>query len=355
MKTPPQIKIATFNVEWMVNLFDNGQPTLLTKQSKKTPGLGAKPKNPQGVADRIASVILDLKADIVGISEGPPLKAQMETFVREKLGDRFVVYSMPDGPQSVHILVRRPIARTVSITQLPESDRVFQRLRTVKSYYRFGNVRKAHKARFTRLPVILRLKRKGKVTEIMALHTKSKISELKKARDWDKKSPKEIISAINSRQKLSIEMNVIRKYIAHRLYSKAADSVIVMGDLNDGIARDVVDDTYLLHSIVHELRGAFHHETALMRHVLTPEQLQKATYAWTVEFRDATNKGKKTRVLLDHMLFSPRCHEGGTVCFVAGTGCVEHEIYRKHVSKNGKTRDDRPSDHTPLSAKFVLA
>ncbi len=350
-----EIKIATFNVEWMVSLFKNGQPELLTRASKKTPGLGSKPKNPQGVADRIARVITDLDVDVLGICEGPPLKSQMETFVKEKLGGTYVVYSMEDGAQSVHMLVRKHLVRGIKITQLPRSDRVFQRLRNAKrQYYRFGNVRTVYSARFTRLPVILRVERKGKITEIMTLHTKSKISELKKAADWQKKTPKAVISAINSRQKLSIEMNVIRKYIAHRLYSRKADSVIVMGDLNDGISRDVVDDTYLLHSIVHELRGAFQHDIALMRHVLTPEQLQNKSYAWTVEFRDPTNKGKPTHVLLDHIVYSPRCHEGGTICFIPESGCIERYVYNKHVSGAGNSRDDRPSDHAPLSAKFAL-
>jgi hypothetical protein len=91
-----------------------------------------------------------------------------------------------------------------------------------------------------------------------------------------------------------------------------------------------------------------------MRHVLTPKQLQTKSYAWTVEFRDAANSGKKTRVLLDHILYSPRCREGGTLCFIDGSACIEHEVYRKNVSRDGASRDDRPSDHTPLSAKFAL-
>src|SRR5713226_7971629 len=142
----------------------------------------------------------------------------------------------------------------------------------------------------------------------MIVHTKSKFSNLKKAMQWQKKNRAVIIDAIAARQKLSIEMNVIRKYIAYRLHSQKAESVIVMGDMNDGVARDVVDDTYLLHSIVHELRGAFHHELALMRHVLTGQQLQRKTYAWTVEFKDPARHGRDTKVLLDHILFSPKCH-----------------------------------------------
>jgi hypothetical protein len=130
--------------------------------------------------------------------------------------------------------------------------------------------------------------------------------------------------------------------------------VIVMGDLNDGITRDVVDESYLLHSIVHELRGAFHHEIALMRHVLTPDQLQRKNEAWTAEFNDPARGGKMTRVLLDHIVFSPKCWNGGQICFVQETGKVEHAAYDKFVVNKGKTRDDRPSDHKPLSGKFML-
>ena len=250
-------------------------------------------------------------------------------------------------------------ADTITLSQLESHlwEAANRRLRDPKNpklYYKFGNVANAHKARFTRLPVILRVERQNKVTEIMTLHTKSKISDLKKASDWQSKTPDKIISAINSRQKLSIEMNVIRKYIAHRLYSDAADAVIVMGDFNDGISRDIVDETYLLHSIVHELRGAFHHDVALMRHVLDSRQLQKKSEAWTVEFRDAAQGGKNTRVLLDHMLYSPKCHEGGCIRFVPGSGCIERAIFNRHVAGKGNSRDERPSDHIPLSAKFAL-
>jgi hypothetical protein len=349
-----QIKIATFNVEWMVNLFKTGKPDLLTQQNKRSPGLGSKPKDPQGVADRIAGVIKGLDADVIGICEGPPLKSQMQTFVREKLGNRYAVYSMEDGSQSVHALVNKRLNRGVRISQLPRSDKVFERLRSARSFYKFGSVKTPQKSRFTRLPVILRIERKGKVTELMVVHTKSKISDLKKAIEWEKKKAGPVISAIASRQKLSVEMNVIRKYIAYRLYSEAAESVIVMGDMNDGITRDVVDDTYLLHSIVHELRGAFQHDVALMRHVLNSRQLQRKSESWTVEFRDATNKGKPTRVLLDHMLYSPKCYEGGAICFSRDSGTIERAAYNKFVANKGKSRDDRPSDHIPLSAKFAL-
>jgi hypothetical protein len=254
----------------------------------------------------------------------------------------------------VHALVHKRLSKKIKITQLPRTDKVFDRLRTVRPFYKFGNVKEQKNGRFTRLPVILRLERKGTTTEVMVVHTKSKISELKKAAQWEKKDQEAVISAIFSRQKLSLEMNVIRKYIAHRLYTRAAQGIIVLGDMNDGVTRDIVDESYLLHSIVHELRGAFHHELALMRHILSGKQLQTKSYAWTAEFRDPAAGGKNTRVLLDHMIYSPACHAGGKLCFVRKSGQIEHAAYDRHVTGKGNSRDERPSDHKPLSARFAL-
>jgi hypothetical protein len=351
---PREIKIATFNVEWMVNLFKPKKPDLLTRQNKHTAGLGSKPKDPQGVANRLAGVIRAVDPDILGICEGPPLKSQMQRFVKEKLGNDYTVYSMEDGSQSVHALVHKRLRRGIKVSQLPKTDKVYERLRAVRTFYKFGNVRDPQKGRFTRLPVILRVERKGKTTEIMVVHTKSKISDLKKASQWEKKDKNAVLSAILSRQKLSVEMNVIRKYIAYRLYSDNAEGVIVMGDMNDGVTRDIVDETYLLHSIVHELRGAFQHELALMRHILSGRQLQRKRDTWTVEFKDPAAGGKNVRVLLDHMIFSPACYDGGKLCFVKDSGRVEHQAYDRHVTKKGNSRDERPSDHKPLSARFAL-
>jgi hypothetical protein len=149
-------------------------------------------------------------------------------------------------------------------------------------------------------------------------------------------------------------MNVIRKYIAHRLYSENAEGVIVMGDLNDGVTRDILDESYLLRSAVHELRGAFHHELALMRHVLNGGQLQRKRDAWTAEFKDPAAGGRNARVLLDHMIFSPACYAGGKVRFVKDSGQIEHTAYDRHVARKGASSDGRPSDHKPLSARFAL-
>jgi hypothetical protein len=91
-----------------------------------------------------------------------------------------------------------------------------------------------------------------------------------------------------------------------------------------------------------------------MRHVLNGRQLQRKNDAWTAEFKDPHAGGRTKRVLLDHVIFSPACHDGGKVSFVKDSGRVEHAAYDRHVSKKGASRDERPSDHKPLSARFAL-
>jgi len=345
------IKFSTFNVEWMVHFFQRG-----TDAWRKGPasGLGSKPKDPQACAARIAGVIRRLDADIVGICEGPPKRSQLQLFVNTFLDGEYEVYSAEDGAQSVHALVRRRLKKKLKVSQLPLSDAVYKQLAKPRFFHAFGEVKDATRARFTRKPVVLRLEHGGTVTEVMTLHTKSKFSRLKSPEDWVTRRSAAVKDAILARQKLSIEMDTIRKYIAHGLHSRRCDGVIVMGDLNDGMVRDTIDGSYLLHSIVHELRGAFHHEVALMRHVFSMQQFDRPAQAWTVEFRDATRPGKKTRVLLDHILFSPRVHEGGKITFVPNSGRVEHEAFAAHARTPIRTRDDRPSDHRPVSALFRL-
>ena len=60
----------------------------------------------------------------------------MRRFVEEKLDNAYAVYSMEDGAQSVHALVRKDLAQRVRITQLPRSDKVYGRLNAVRPFYR---------------------------------------------------------------------------------------------------------------------------------------------------------------------------------------------------------------------------
>jgi len=343
------MKVASFNGEWMTKLFVGTKAKFYQGPSKKG-GPGAKPKNVQVVSHRIAEVIKSLKAHVVGIVEGPPRKKQMELFVKEHLAGKYTVYSAESGSQSNHILVHQKCP--VQMSQVPETDDIYKHLSRKVEYYHWDEVAKATLEDFTRKPAVLRFKIDTKRYELMLFHTKSKISKLKRKEQYNQRDKKAIISALRSRQKLSAEMAAVRRYLSHAILSKRVEGCILMGDLNDGPHRDIFERHFLIHNIVDELRGGFHRELALMHHAF-PLKFLDGKLAYTAEFSDPTRGGKLTKVLLDHILVTTSIYRGEANLQLDRTkGKIEHNVYENQLDNNGKTRDDRPSDHRPVSAVF---
>lgn len=345
-----EFKIASFNAEWMVNLFKKDKAEFWPDISRAR-GIGRKPKNVPIVCERIAGVINEIKADIIGIEEGPPLKAQMEKFVKDYLKDKFTVYSMPDGRQSNHALVRKGLP--ITVRQVPASHSIYRHLSKKIEYYTWGEVKKARLDHFTRKPVVLQMERSGRTIELMVFHTKSKISKLRRKKQWATRDKAVIVDALRSRQKLSAEMAAIRRYLTHAILSNRATGCIVMGDFNDGPLRDIFEQQFLIHNIIDELRGGFHREFALMHHALPQERLVGKN-AFTAKFSDPTREGKTVKTLLDHILVSTSIYEGGAPFrLVKKKGKIEHEAYENHLKGAGRKPDDRPSDHRPVSAVLL--
>ena len=344
-----EIKVASFNVEWMTKLFVGTKAKFYQGPSKKG-GPGAKPKNVQLVSKRIAEVIKSLKAEVVGIVEGPPRKEQMELFVKQYLSGKYTVFSAENGSQSNHILVHQNCP--VQMPQVPETDDIYKHLSRKIEYYHWDEVAKATLEDFTRKPAVLRFKIGTKRYELMLFHTKSKISKLKRKEQYTQRDKKAIVSALRSRQKLSAEMAAVRRYLSRAILSKRVDGCILMGDLNDGPHRDIFEKHFLIHNIVDELRGGFHRELALMHHAFSLKYLD-GKLAYTAEFSDPTREGKLTKVLLDHILVTTAIYKGeANLKLSQRRGKIEHTVYEGQLDNNGKNRDDRPSDHRPVSAVF---
>ena len=347
-----KIKIATFNVEWMVNLFKQGKAEFWEAECKSR-GLGRKPKDVPMVCSRLAGVIRDMKADIIGIEEGPPRRDQLERFVSDYLGSEYDVYSMPDGRQSVHALVRRGLP--VAVEQLPASHRIYRHLSRKLEYYTWGEVRKSRLEKFTRKPVVLSLRHAGWTIEVMVAHTKSKFCSLKRKKQWTSRDKAVIVDALKARQKLSAEMAAMRRYITHGILSQRVAGCILMGDFNDGPNRDIFEEKFLLHNIVDELRGGFHREKALVHHALPQAELVGKN-GYTAEFRDPTRNNKMVRVLLDHILVTGGFFSrGAPIRLRRNSGKIEHAAYNRHTRGCGRQAHERPSDHRPVSAVFTVS
>ncbi|MEP3630550.1 MAG: endonuclease/exonuclease/phosphatase family protein [Hyphomicrobiales bacterium] len=335
-------KLTTWNIEWMNRLFDLKSSTT---KLKKTPAVIE-------TCERIAGVIKDISPDILGIQEGPASKARMAHFVREYLDDGYEVYSVPSGTQSNHALVKKGL--DIEVKQLPMSHKVYTYLSRNVEFYTWSEVKKQSSKKIPRKPVVLSLNPPDKPdekVELMIFHTKSKISDLRSKKQWENRDVEAIVDALRSRQRLSGELAAVRRYLTHAILSKRAEGCIVIGDLNEGPNRDIFEEKFLLTNIVDELRGGFHREEALMHHALEREWLDPdRALAYSAEFRDPTQDGKKVKTLLDHIMVSTSIRHGKAPFKIrAKDGLIEHDLFEKHVKNSGNKRNERPSDHVPVT------
>ena len=91
-----------------------------------------------------------------------------------------------------------------------------------------------------------------------------------------------------------------------------------------------------------------------MHHALGDEFL-RGKKAFTAEFKDPTQNNKIVKVLLDHVLVTTGIYERKTNLRLDHKSArIEHDAFEKYTDNNGKTRDDRPSDHRPVSATFNI-
>lgn len=345
------LRIATYNIEWMNNLFVKGEAKLRTKPGK---GMGRFPSDPRGVAERIAGVIADLDAHIIGVQEGPARLSQMQFFADEFLDGRYRASGVESGTQSIYALVRDDCP--VKATPYDSSSVYFKRLGKPVQFQPWGEVNRAKKYSMARFPALLRLARADdkEPIHVVVAHTKSQFTKGFTKAKFEAREPKAMHEAIFSRQKLSADVAALRRHITNVILERQnASGAIVMGDLNDGFTRNVFETEFLLQSLVDELRGSFRRQSALLDHVLDEAQLRKKE-AFTVEFRSAEKRGI-TRELIDHILVTPALRDHGFWLQVKpGAARIAHDISKAHTSGTGAKADDRPSDHIPVFADFTV-
>jgi endonuclease/exonuclease/phosphatase family metal-dependent hydrolase len=358
----PEIKIAAFNVEWMISIFGGlwqgcQNPYIPAHFSgKNIGGIWLDPiDDVPALCERIAGIIQDVGAQIIGIEEGPPLKEQMEVFVQRFLNDAYVVHHSNSKMQSICALVHRSI--TDQVTAFAPDDLETENFRSKVPYYKWGNIavdeRKFHK--FDRLPLVLNFQPEGnKELKMVVVHTKSKYSKLKTREQWESRDREAILDALDAREALSAEVLCLRRYLDKQLAPPMDDrSIIVMGDFNDGPFADLLESEFLIHNIIDELAGSMLQPMCHFRHAMAPDVLATAA---TTRFPDPLNEGKIAEELIDHILVSPGIWQGKAVFQLKPGSCrVETDAYNKHNQDVGPVRERclRPSDHMPVSAIFI--
>lgn len=361
------LKIATFNIEWMVSVFGGRWTDWDGSIPPAFPGrtLGGVRLAP--IADvpalcrRIAGVITAVKPKILAIQEGPPRHDQMVLFVRDYLKDAFVVHSSNPRNQALHVLVHKSIADKV--TSFAHDGPETAAFRAGIPYYPWGSITEAQKEvhKFDRRPLVLDFApAPGKRLRIINVHTKSKFSKLKTPQQWLDRDPEAILDALTTRQKLSAEVHRLREYLVADLAASdpadpadpanlPPDACIVLGDFNDGAYAELIEREFLIHNILDELTGSLLDPDAFFKHAMPPAEIRKA---FTVSFPDPLEGGAMVDELIDHILLSPGLWQTRRPFkLVAGSCKVEHAAWKQFdASDAARRRGDRPSDHRPLSA-----
>jgi len=305
-----------------------------------------------GLCQRIAAGIQTVDPDVLFVEEGPPLQEQMELFVKKFLGDEYVVHRSNRTDQAIHALVRKSLAQKVKVW-LPTGSTPQKLWRNVP-FYPWGKIAAADRKQHSlaRYPLLLRAKlAPGQDLILGGVHTKSKFSLLKTKKQWNDRgtNPAPVLDALSSRQKLSAEVARLREALTSIVaVGPEQASVAVVGDFNDGPFKDLMENEFLIKSILDELVGSFLDPNTYFKHAMDPALLASAS---TTRFSDPLQDGQIVAELIDHIIVSPAIWSGlGAYQVKAGSCQVEEAAWQMGVVGNpDASRDNRPSDHKPVS------
>lgn len=276
----------------------------------------------------------------------------MALFVATFLNDDYVSYRSNRADQAIHALVRQSLADAIK-PWLPGGKTPQQLWRNVP-YYPWGTIAAADRKQHSlaRYPLLLRADLgPGQDLILGGVHTKSKFSQLKTKQQWDNRAtnPEPVLDALSSRQKLSSEVARMRAVLSSVISAGPMQaSVVVVGDFNDGPFHDLMEQEFLTKNILDELVGSFLEPNMYFKHAMEPAVLASAA---TTRFKDPLQGGAVVEELIDHVVVSPSVWSGlGAYKVKVGSCQVEAAPWQMGVVGDpDAARDNRPSDHKPVS------
>jgi endonuclease/exonuclease/phosphatase family metal-dependent hydrolase len=304
----PSLRIASYNAEWMVRLFQTNSDVPWSKQNTK-PDAGNKGAS-QAYQNyirscKIARVIQTINPDIIGICEGPPSFNHLKKWVDEFLPDSGYKVIMAEddflseGEQQLAVLCReedeqrgfeiKARARHIrSATRRPFNGKfVFDtdddRIKEIYEFYR------------PPLEVEVRIEGISKSAKIIVAHLKSKaIFDRMDIIHYENES-------MRNRRKLYAETSWIRKRVEE--YLKDSHPVIVMGDFNDGAGTDYYERKFGKSSAEIVMGTMWEPERLLLNAIGEPKW---GDFGWepsTTRYQDIFTHDY-VNALIDHILLS---------------------------------------------------
>ena len=372
------MKLTTWNAEWLDSHWGVVSGRYAPGQSlfpHKAPEL----QHARTKIDALRALVEKLNSDIIFLCEAPEGAENMRAFAAAELPEYDVVERTEGadyevgGRQWLWFLVKKAFADQTSPLLLDheiwrnfaaagspsirsdgEWSVALPRLRN------FGDIedvpvstRERHK--YFRHPQVLRFTFGGMIHEVIGLHLKSKFTgSTPRARKEDetfddyaelKTVKRYLAKAHGARVKLSSEASNVRAYIDQRFSQEADPSIFVVGDLNDGPGKELMEREYLLHDLLSNLQGEVFFARRFLNHALFD---QPGALRWTADFKDPIDPDRNPHILLDHILFTQGLTSGGnsTLRVHAHAGRVEHLAFEEVESLFGA---GSLSDHRPVS------
>lgn len=366
------IKITSWNVEHAdktLSALDNQSPNVRKAAEQKMAAIG----------DQIA----EMKPDILFLCEGPKGEERAKRYF-DITAPGYSLIKRDDptgksygiqGTQWLWFLVKNNFPHVVKLLPIKtwktfteeESDGRTDNGRWFASLPRFDKTnRKVLPATLAkhghyRHPQVAYFDYKGKRIELIGVHLKSKfVNQRNAALRWKKPaseafddirdsidaSPGYITESVRARIKLSTEATDIRNYIERRFSQEHEPAIMMMGDVNDGPGKELIENWFMLHDLIGNLQGDVFFARRFLNHALfdLSDDLR-----WTVKFKDKVTPARNPHILLDHILFTQSLsgREAHPLRVRSNAGRVEHDIHERINSL--LPAKVSTSDHRPVS------
>ena len=338
------IKLLSWNVEWMNDLFAAGTGPAAFRPDDEKPL-----HNPETTVktrrDHLSGVLKDLTPDVVVVCEGPSRKEELALFFATDVPGNWQVdlQHSPGQSQNIGIAVRTDTGKFVApILQLHDTA-------TDKRFDPFlvdtdsDDIPEQHK--FERRPLFAVVSPAGGTPfTILGLHLKSKgiFDALEWSRWWD--------TADANRKKILAQTTQVRLKFLEPFLSDpatAATPLIVCGDINDGPGLDA-SERRLFGSGVERLMGVIWRPQFCLGNALfdtlKPKDKEDLDFSsiYTTSFKDPIFNGIYQREWIDHIMYS----RNQNAVWVAGA-----QVHWKMPDGTPiYTKYKHASDHFPISA-----
>jgi endonuclease/exonuclease/phosphatase family metal-dependent hydrolase len=343
----PRIKVTTFNIEWMNHWFtsDSGPAAFLETFMED-----GHVNNTDRTARRAAAVIRNVDPDLLAIQEAPSRPKEMELFIQHYLsinGSPLYRFFLGDsgGSQKLALLYKPASVSAIQLASHSDIENLIDPWicdvdgdAVLDEYH------------FTRNPLVVNVKLGGHELKIVVAHTKSNFINNGRAM-WENPATRQtyIIAALQNRRRISSEGMRVRTYLDSLLRDNQSSLILVLGDLNDGPGKDYFEENYLTHNVTDIVVGSAFQPEMVFFHA--PLEFP-ADERYTAVFDDFVTEEPNKRMLLDHILLSPGLSASDGLRRVTNSGRVNHPEYNGQVDGTGTHRDQRPSDHRPLSVEL---